>query len=62
MSSPEYDAIVPQLRVAAEQIAAACIYQLRQGLIHASPELKLLTAKALLGKVRLMVEDLEQGV
>lgn len=54
--------IPPELRVAAEQLATASIYQLRLSLTHASPELKLLVAKALLAKVRTMVEDLEQGV
>ena len=60
MSSP--DGINPALRVRAEQIATASVYQFRNLLIGESPELKLLASKALLAKVRTMVEDLEQSI
>ena len=54
--------IDPALRVSAEQVAANAIYIFRNTLSGASPELKLVAAKALLSKVRTMVEDLEMGV
>lgn len=61
MNRPD-NRIDPALRVQAEHAAAASIYQFRNVLLGATPELKLLAAKALLSKVRTMVEDLEQSI
>jgi len=62
MSPPGHKEIDPALRVSAEQVATNAIYMFRNILTGASPELKLVAAKALLAKVRTMVEDLEQSV
>lgn len=49
-------------RVEAEQIATDCIYKLRQHVATRPLEYKIAAAKILLGKVRTMVEDLEQAL
>jgi len=62
MSSPLDYVIPPELRADAEHVACNVVFALRQALVGATPVAKLLAAKALLAKVRTMVEDLEKGV